>query len=112
MKNRRPAEPARVLRDRGAEYALGRGSRVSSQGQVTIPKELRERYDLTPGSEVEFESRDDGALIRRRRTQRHPIWDILGTFRKHWPKGLPLDTDAYIDWVRGGPYEKKRRRKK
>ncbi len=39
--------------------------RVSTKGQVTIPKEVRERAGIRPGSEVEFDV--DGELITMRR---------------------------------------------
>lgn len=38
--------------------------RVTSKGQVTIPQELRERYGLGSGAEVEVVAGDEGALIR------------------------------------------------
>lgn len=39
--------------------------RVTSKGQVTIPIELRERWNIGPGAEVEFLEESDGILIRR-----------------------------------------------
>jgi AbrB family looped-hinge helix DNA binding protein len=38
--------------------------RMTAKGQVTIPQELRERYDLGPGVEVEVVPTEDGALVR------------------------------------------------
>jgi AbrB family looped-hinge helix DNA binding protein len=35
--------------------------RITSKGQVTIPKEMREEFGLLPGTEVEF-VRQEGAL--------------------------------------------------
>jgi antitoxin PrlF len=94
-------------------------STVSSKGQITVPKSVRTRYSLDPGTEVEFELREDGALLRKKRATRHPIWDAVGSLRGkfRWPKGIPHTVDAYIDYVRGGSYEeltgrKPRRRKK
>jgi AbrB family looped-hinge helix DNA binding protein len=80
---------------------------VSSKGQITIPKVVRERYGLTAGSEVEFEMREEGALLRRRRPERHPVWDQIGSLRDswRWPKGIAHTVEAYIDFVRGGSYE-------
>ena len=37
---------------------------MTSKGQVTIPQELRERFALGPGAEVEVVATDDGALVR------------------------------------------------
>lgn len=38
--------------------------RMTSKGQITIPQELRERYALGPGAEVEVVATQDGALVR------------------------------------------------
>lgn len=38
--------------------------RMTAKGQVTIPQELRDRFDLGPGAEVEIIATDDGALVR------------------------------------------------
>lgn len=39
--------------------------RVTEKGQVTIPKPVRRRLGIEPGSEVEFVLRDGEALLRR-----------------------------------------------
>jgi len=83
---------------------------ISSKGQITVPKKVRTRYDLGPGTEVEFELREDGALLRKRKGERHPIWDAMGIGLRDWPAHFPRDVDAYIEWVRGGPYERPRKR--
>jgi antitoxin PrlF len=82
-------------------------STVSSKGQITVPKAVRVRYDLAPGTEVEFELRDEGALLRKKRGERHPIWNAVGSLKGkfRWPKGIPHTADAYIDYIRGGSYE-------
>jgi antitoxin PrlF len=82
-------------------------STISAKGQITVPKGVRDRYALEPGTEVEFELRDDGALLRKRRDHRHPIWDAIGTLKEswRWPRGVAHTVDAYIDYVRGGSYE-------
>lgn len=38
--------------------------RMTSKGQVTIPLELRERFNLGPGVEVEVLPGPDGAIVR------------------------------------------------
>jgi AbrB family looped-hinge helix DNA binding protein len=38
--------------------------RVGAKGQVVIPQRLRDRQGLTPGTEVVFEERPDGVLVR------------------------------------------------
>ncbi len=105
MSHPRP-KAAGTLREGAARYGSGR-STVSSQGQVTIPKPLRERYNLTPGTEVDFDPREAGVLLRRKKTDRHPVWDAIGTLKDkwRWPRGIPHTVEAYIDYIRGGSYE-------
>ena len=40
--------------------------RIGSKGQVVIPKQLRERTGLHPGTEVEFELEGDRVVLARR----------------------------------------------
>ncbi len=40
--------------------------RVTDKGQVTIPKHIRDAAGIGPGSEVEFELRDDVIVVRKR----------------------------------------------
>jgi len=39
--------------------------RVTTKGQVTIPKEIREELGIEPGDEVRFEKADSGYRIRK-----------------------------------------------
>lgn len=38
--------------------------RITSKGQVTIPQELRERFALGPGTEVDVIATPEGVLVR------------------------------------------------
>ena len=38
-------------------------SKVTSNGRITIPAELREKYKLTPGRRMKFEAAEDGIRI-------------------------------------------------
>lgn len=44
--------------------------KLTSKGQVTIPRLFRDKHGLTPQTEVIFESTPDGVLIRPARTDR------------------------------------------
>lgn len=35
---------------------------VTDKGQLTVPKEIRDRYGIRPGAKLEFESSADGTL--------------------------------------------------
>ena len=39
--------------------------KMGAKGQVVIPKDLRDRVGLGPGSDVSFEPLDDGIVVRR-----------------------------------------------
>jgi len=39
--------------------------RVTTKGQVTIPKEIRDELGIEPGDEVSFEATDGGYRIRK-----------------------------------------------
>lgn len=40
--------------------------KIGPKGQVVIPKDERDRLGIGPGSEVVFESFEDGVLVRRK----------------------------------------------
>ncbi|SDK79203.1 AbrB/MazE/SpoVT family DNA-binding domain-containing protein [Natronorubrum texcoconense] len=45
---------------------MSKSTRVTEKGQATIPKELREKYDLDPGDEVVWVDTDDGIVVKKR----------------------------------------------
>jgi antitoxin PrlF len=47
-------------------------SRVTSKGQVTIPKKIRDYLGLKPGSEVEFTVGNNGQIVIRQRDGQGP----------------------------------------
>lgn len=78
--------------------------RVTEKGQVTIPKPIRDRLGIGPGSEVEFIERDDGVVIERRQkvSGQDPAsfdeWatSVAGTFDTGG-----MDGKEFVDWLRG-----------
>ena len=78
-------------------YHAGMVSRLTTKGQVTIPKPLRDSLGLEPGHELEFEERE-GALIVRRRAPVDPLRRLVGL--------LPnIDVDAYLEETRGPAWQ-------
>jgi len=57
-------------------------SQLTVKGQVTVPKELRERFNLEPGSRVAFEEEADGIKVR---PVRKTILDWAGSLRSPEP---------------------------
>jgi antitoxin PrlF len=47
-------------------------SRMTSKGQVTIPKRIRDHLGLKPGAEVEFENVGDGRVLLKAERSGHP----------------------------------------
>jgi AbrB family looped-hinge helix DNA binding protein len=78
--------------------------RVTEKGQVTIPKEIRDRLGIGPGSEVDFVERDAVVLLERREVapqageQSFDEWaaSVAGTFDT-----MGMDGKAYVEWLRG-----------
>jgi len=62
-------------------------SQLTVKGQVTLPKDLRERFQLGPGSRVAFEAEADGIKVR---PVRKTILDWAGTLKSPEP-GLSED---------------------
>lgn len=75
-------------------------STVSEKGQVTIPKRLRDRLGLQPGTVIEFEE-DHGRLVARKLSSSNRLDELYGSLQ------LPTGgTDAFIREIRGpGPDE-------
>jgi AbrB family looped-hinge helix DNA binding protein len=40
-------------------------SRITAQGQVSVPAEVRRRLGLAPGSTIEWEAEGDSIVVRR-----------------------------------------------
>jgi AbrB family looped-hinge helix DNA binding protein len=45
---------------------MSKSTRVTEKGQATIPKDLREKYDLEPGDEVVWIDTDEGIVVKKR----------------------------------------------
>jgi AbrB family looped-hinge helix DNA binding protein len=80
--------------------------RVTTKGQVTIPKEIRDRMGIGPGSEVEFVPTEEGAqlvavnenLSEKEAARR--FRDTLDRMEGTLDLG-GMTTDEYMEWLRG-----------
>jgi AbrB family looped-hinge helix DNA binding protein len=52
-------------------------ARITRQGQISVPKAIRDHLAAGPGDDLVFEPRPDGSAIVRRRA-RHSILDLAG----------------------------------
>jgi AbrB family looped-hinge helix DNA binding protein len=68
--------------------------RISEQGQITIPKHLRDRFGMNANVEVEIVLTEQGLLIRRRPAGKHPVERVYGILNGG-------NTDNYLGEVRG-----------
>lgn len=64
-------------------------SRVTSQGQVSVPAEVRKRLGIVPGSSIEWDS--EGANIVVRRVGRYSSDDVHRALFPRAPEPRSLD---------------------
>ena len=76
---------------------------VTSKGQVTIPKPVRDRLNIKPGSQVDFELAEDGRVVLvkagRKTTPKCRFDRILGSAT------VDMTTDEIMALMRGDPAE-------
>jgi AbrB family looped-hinge helix DNA binding protein len=71
-------------------------SKITSKGQLTIPKDVRERLALRPGDEIEFVEDAEGYRIQKR-----VLASPFKKYRGHL-KGLAShDPDELVEQMRG-----------
>jgi antitoxin PrlF len=70
---------------------------ITSKGQITIPKDVRDALGLTPGSEVEISVEAGRAILRKRLSP-----EVLQRWRGRLRDKLPANSvDEFIDELRG-----------
>jgi AbrB family looped-hinge helix DNA binding protein len=73
---------------------------VGEKGQVTIPKYLRQRLGIRPGTELRF-AEHDGSLVVTRTDAEDPLLALVGL-------GKRRDVDAVLAELRGPAYQPER----
>ncbi|MHB8890609.1 MAG: AbrB/MazE/SpoVT family DNA-binding domain-containing protein [Candidatus Limnocylindrales bacterium] len=72
---------------------------ISEKGQITIPKRLRDRLGLRPGTVLDFEE-VGGRLVGRKLVPADHLDELLGIL------ALPAGVDAFVRETRGpGPLD-------
>lgn len=75
--------------------------KITSKGQVTIPKEIRESLGMLPGTEVEFVEDGTEIRIRKARDGRTRGDEIVERLRNASGGDIPLSTDEIMRLTRG-----------
>lgn len=75
--------------------------RITSKGQVTIPKELRDRLGLLPGTEVEFVEEDGEARVRRAEGGGRRRGEELVAHLREAGKNYTMTTEEVMRLTRG-----------
>lgn len=68
---------------------------VAERGQVTIPKALRQKLGIKPGTILDFEIKQ-ATLVAVKIHQQNPMDQVFGCLNKE-----ELDTDKVIEELRG-----------
>lgn len=74
---------------------------MTSKGQITIPKDVREDLGLQPGSTVGFEKNEDGSYTLRIARSRN-IMDLAGSIPYDGP---PLSVEEMDEAIAAGAAE-------
>ena len=76
-------------------------TKVTSKGQVTIPKPVRDHLGIVPGSEVEFRLAKDGGIIVQKAGTTGPEPSRFSKARGS--AGPGMTTDELMALLRGEP---------
>ena len=80
-------------------------STISSKGQITVPKAVRDKLGLRTGARVEFELTSDGVLLRKgHRGGVRAVDRVLGILTRE------ASTDSLMNEMRGTVPPRVRRR--
>jgi AbrB family looped-hinge helix DNA binding protein len=67
---------------------------ITSKGQTTIPKDIRDGLGLRPGDKVRFTLLSDGTVVMR--AKRRSIRDLAGAL--YDPAREPIPVDEMTPW--------------
>lgn len=66
---------------------------LTSKGQVTIPRDVRQHFGLKQGMAITFEIEGDHIVLRAARSPRQADASGFGLIQS-WRKGVPADFDV------------------
>lgn len=71
-------------------------AKVTSKGQITLPKKVRDQIGISPGGELQFDEKD-GVFFIKKRVQKSPFDRWVGYLEKQTKR----ETDAIMGALRG-----------
>ncbi|HWO93548.1 MAG TPA: AbrB/MazE/SpoVT family DNA-binding domain-containing protein [Dehalococcoidia bacterium] len=71
-------------------------AKITGKGQVTVPKDVRERMGLRPGDEIEFVEDAEGF-----RVQKHVLASPFTKYRGYLKELAGRDPDELVEQMRG-----------
>ena len=77
--------------------------RVTEKGQVTIPKDIRDRLAIRPGSEVDFVVSEEGVMLVKTGDGKSDFEDFeawAASVKGTWDFD-GMTPDEYFEWLRG-----------
>lgn len=78
---------------------------MTSKGQVTLPRDVREQMDLKPGDRLDFHVAPDGTLVGRRASR--SAMDIAGILAR--PGQRPISVEEMDEGIARAVSEENRR---
>jgi AbrB family looped-hinge helix DNA binding protein len=75
--------------------------RITSKGQVTIPKQIRDKFGLLPGTEVEFVEDRGKVRVRKMQGGRNRGQEIVEHLRRASGGDIRMTTDEIMALTRG-----------
>jgi AbrB family looped-hinge helix DNA binding protein len=75
--------------------------KVGEHGQVTVPRELRRKFGLAPGTEVEFTVVQGHLVLRKKAAHRADFSEWAGRCRKSFDEMEYANVDDFIEDIRG-----------
>ena len=77
------------------ELSMQKRAKITSKGQITIPREVRQALGVRPGDRLLFETDDQGVRVRPLRTE-----SPFAKYRGIGNPGIPSSKKAINDWLR------------
>ncbi|HEV2790674.1 MAG TPA: AbrB/MazE/SpoVT family DNA-binding domain-containing protein [Solirubrobacterales bacterium] len=75
--------------------------RITSKGQVTIPKEIRDEFGLLPGTEVEFVAEEGQVSVRKLKGVRNRGKEIVDHLKRASGGDIKMSTEEIMRLTRG-----------